>query len=146
MHVDVDNRQTDLTIALNQVSPLVQAVLAAEKVVCDEVSIHFVSEEEISDLHQQFFNDPKPTDCISFPLEANSSYRLLGDVFVCPKVAINYASKHGLDSYQELTLYVIHGLLHLVGYDDIKSEDRKKMRAAERRLMKKMNDLNLWLA
>lgn len=146
MHVDIDNRQADFAFSLESVPPLVKAVLKAEKVDCDEVAIHFVSTEEISQLHNQFFGDPKPTDCISFPLETKAGYRLLGDVFVCPKVAVDYASKHRKDPHQELTLYVIHGLLHLIGYDDLEKEDRKAMRAAERRLMKKIHDATLILA
>lgn len=138
MHVDTHNSQKELSISLEGVQPLVQAVLAAEKCRCDEVAIHFVSEKEICKLHKKFFDDPTPTDCISFPMKIGVGYRLLGDVFVCPKVAVTYAEKHEKDPYRELTLYVVHGLLHLIGYDDIEDEDRAAMRAAEQRLMRRL--------
>lgn len=145
MHVDVKNSQKDLIIGPERLHPLVEAVLAAEKCVCDEVAIHFVSEKEICKLHKKFFNDPTPTDCISFPMNMGKGYRLLGDVFVCPKVAVVYATKHHIDPYRELTLYVVHGLLHLIGYDDIEDEDRAAMRAAEQRLMRRLQRSDLIL-
>ena len=74
-----------------------------------------------------------------FPLDDGDSeegYCILGDIFVCPKTAIDYAAKSGQDPYLEVRmLYIVHGLLHLMGYDDIESQDRKRMRAAEKRHM-----------
>ncbi len=97
-------------------------------ITCDELSIYFVTSPEISKLHKEFFNDPSPTDCISFPLD--SSY--LGDIFICPKAALDYDPKN---PYQEILLYLIHGLLHLLGYDDIEPLPRRKMRKMEKKCM-----------
>lgn len=112
-------------------------VISFEGQSCKEISIHFVSKKEICDLHGQYFNDPSPTDCISFPLDEeedeDNGYRILGDVFVCPEVAIEYAATHQTDPYEETSLYVVHGLLHLLGYDDIEDDDEAEMRAAEKR-------------
>jgi len=72
--------------------------------------------------------------------------RILGDVFVCPKTAIEYSKSHGGDVYEELTLYVIHGLLHLMGYDDIEETDIVKMREAEKRHMNHLKKLDLGLS
>lgn len=143
MHVDIDNQQTDLPISLEHICAVVETVLTAENCPCDEVAIHFVSEKEISKLHQQFFNDPSPTDCISFPLPFQKGYRMLGDVFVCPKVALDYASRYRKNPFRELILYTVHGLLHLIGYDDIEDSDRIAMRAAEKRLMRRLQRDNL---
>ncbi len=97
-------------------------------------------------LHGQYFNDRSLTDCISFPLdESESPYRVLGDVFVCPQVAIAYAGRNGGDPYLETTLYLVHGLLHLMGYDDITEKDRKKMRAAEERHLSHLQKRRLTL-
>lgn len=141
MNVLVFDQQTDLTIDHASVKPVVEFTLAEEKQKTDEVAIYFVSTEEICRLHQEFFDDPSPTDCISFPLDKAQGvgYHVLGEVFVCPQTAVEYVLKSGEEKsenpYAEMTLYVVHGLLHLLGYDDVKDSDREKMRAAEARIM-----------
>ena len=65
---------------------------------------------------------------ITFPLDQD----FLGEIFICPKTALLYNPQH---PYQETTLYVIHGLLHLLGYDDISSKERTIMRREEKKLM-----------
>lgn len=149
----VFNRQEDLPLATRSVGPIVKAVLALENRTTDEVAIHFVKQDEICALHDQFFHDPSPTDCISFPLDEtyDSPYHILGEVFVCPKTAIDYVrSKKNEnilpeDQYEETTLYVVHGLLHLLGYDDVEVGDRRKMRQMEKKMMQHLTASNLRL-
>lgn len=146
METYVTNKQKMLFIDKQQVAALAEAVVSFEGKHCDEVGIHFVSIRRISQLHGQYFKDPTPTDCISFPIDGPSApYCMLGDVFVCPQVAVEYALSKQNDPYEETTLYVLHGLLHLMGYDDMEDMDRKKMRAAERRHMQKLKKQNLLL-
>ena len=102
--------------------------LQEKKVATQEVAIYFVGIRKITQLHAEHFQDPTPTDCITFPLNE----QLLGEIFVCPKAAMNYNPKH---PYEETTLYIIHGLLHLLGYDDIDRKKRARMRREEKRLM-----------
>jgi probable rRNA maturation factor len=149
MIVDIDDRQTSLPISHQTLEELVKSVISYEGEDYDEVGIHFVETDEICRMHAQYFQDPSPTDCISFPLDntesLNGEFRMLGDVFVCPQTAVEYAEAHQKNPYEEVTLYVIHGLLHLMGYDDIEDSDRAKMREAERRHMRHLKRLNLWL-
>ena len=100
-----------------------------KKKIFQEVAIYFVGVRKITRLHAKYFNDPTPTDCITFPLLDN---QLLGEIFICPKAALDYNPKK---PYEETTLYIIHGLLHLLGYDDIESKKRIRMRREEKRLM-----------
>src|SRR5262245_31854076 len=118
-----------------KVKRIVSSVISFEEKRYDEAAIHFVNTAEISRLHEQFFHDPSPTDCISFPMdeEDQQGYRILGEVFICPQIAIEYSAKHSGDPYAETTLYIVHGLLHLMGYDDLDKKERSKMRSAERR-------------
>ncbi len=111
-------------------------VLEREGQPFDGVGIVFIGLRAMKKLHQETFNDPSPTDCISFPLAHGPGPFLLGDVFVCPEVAKETDRRA---PYRELTLYVIHGLLHLLGYDDIQPADRT--------LMVRRQNLHLrWLA
>lgn len=133
MDILIFQNQSDLKISTNSVEKVVQQFLSFEKIHFDEVSIHFVDNSTMCDLHLEYFDDPSPTDCISFPMDDMDEigYRVMGDVFVCPQTAIDYVKANGGNVYQEVTLYVIHGLLHLLGYDDIDEEDRKEMRKLE---------------
>lgn len=143
MIVHISSRQKVFKISKTKIKKIVQEVISFENQKCDEVSIHFVSAKEIGKLHNQFFNDPSETDCISLPLdgEEEAHYRILGDVFVCPEVAIKYAEIHKMSIDEEVTLYMVHGLLHLMGYDDIELKERKLMRAAEKRHMTNLKAL-----
>ncbi len=117
---------------------MVKYLLASEKQHSDELAVYFFTTEEITRLHKEFFDESEATDCICFPMdkEQAAGYHILGEIFICPKTAIDYVLKTGEevneDCYRELTLYLVHGLLHLIGYDDIEEDDRKKMRAVER--------------
>lgn len=143
MIIHIINKQKALKISSDAVKKVVELVIKGEKQTCDEVSIYFVSTKKICQLHEEFFGDPKTTDCISFPMDGETEeYRVLGEVFVCPETAIAYGLEHGMDPYEELTLYIIHGLLHLMEYDDIQSEDRQKIRKAENRHRNKIKKLN----
>lgn len=146
--VEVTNLQNLFAIDDSEVSMLVACVLGHKNVSYDEVSVHFVSSEEISRLHEEFFDDPTPTDCISFPVddaEEDDFYKMLGDVFVCPEVAFEYSKKHITDFNEELSLYIIHGLLHLLGFDDIEEEDRLEMRKQEAECLELLKKNNLIL-
>lgn len=147
MDVYTFNHQKDLPIDPEAVQKLAQAVIAAEGQSFHEAAIHFVDVAAISSLHGRYFNDPTPTDCISFPMDTmnDEGYRVLGEVFVCPQVAAEYAALHGGDPFQEMSLYVVHGLLHLMGYDDMSSEDRARMRQAEERHMRNLAEQGLLL-
>ncbi len=87
-------------------------------------------------LHKQFFNDPAPTDCMTFPIDCC----YLGDIFISPQAALRYAPNQ---PYQETLLYLIHGLLHLLGYDDLKPTARRTMRKMEKKCMDHLNKLGL---
>jgi probable rRNA maturation factor len=130
----ISNKQKDLNISTTSAKQAVELLLDYLHIRCDEISFHFVTTKKICQLHADFFDDPTTTDCITFPIDETSTddYRVLGEVFICPKTAIDYCNSKKGEPHQETTLYLIHGLLHLIGYDDIEPLDRKKMRRKER--------------
>ncbi len=142
MSVLVYNRQKDLKISAKAIKGMIRALCSHERVEWGEIFIYLVSEPKISELHSDFFQDSTPTDCITFPLEKNP---LSGEIFVCPFVAISYAKTQKLDPYQETALYIVHGFLHLLGYDDIQPQDRRIMRKKEKSCMDELNALNISL-
>jgi probable rRNA maturation factor len=100
---------------------LAAAVLAAEGRDDAELSLSFVTEDEMADLHIRYLGEAGPTDVLAFPLDEDG---LLGDVVVCPAVA---ARATWADAEGELRLLVVHGVLHLLGYDHEGDEERAVM-------------------
>lgn len=141
MKINVYNRQKALPLSPSSVRRAVVALSQFLSISCDELSFYFVSEKAISKLHAQHFNDPTPTDCITFPID--SSY--LGDIFICPKIAMLYAQKKNLDPFEETLLYIVHGLLHLLKFDDIDPKQRSCMRKKEKSCMRHLNKLKVSL-
>ena len=141
------NNQKDLSFSDESVKEIASEVIALEGVAFDEAAVHFVDESTICALHKRYFDDSSPTDCISFPMDnaAEEGYKVLGEIFVCPKAALTYAAEHKNSPYDETTLYVVHGLLHLMGYDDMNEADRAKMRKAEDRHMENLKHKGLIL-
>ncbi len=148
MFVQFTSSQNIIDVDPSHIETIVARILKEKKVKCDEVSIHFASIEQITEMHGEFFDDPTPTDCITFPIddsEEEEFYKVLGEVFVCPEVALNYSKEHHHNFEEELTLYIVHGLLHLLGYDDIEEEDKIEMRKQEALLMRLLNSEDLIL-
>jgi len=127
--ISVYNQQRDLPIKAASVRRLISFVLEKKKVRSKALAIHFVTKRKISTLHDQFFQDPTPTDCITFPYDEH----FLGEIFVCPKVAKEYDPKH---PHRETALYIIHGILHLLGYDDLEPKARARMHKKQMKLLK----------
>jgi len=142
------SKQKDLKISARSTKKLVEQLLRHLSCPCDEISIQFVTTKKICQLHEDFFNDPTTTDCITFPIDDpdHSGYKVLGEVFICPRTAIEYSSKKTKDPYKEATLYLVHGLLHLLGYDDIDPKARAQMRRKENVCMKFLKAHQLYLS
>lgn len=137
METFVFNNQTLVTVDSDAVERLARLVVTDEGHSYDEAAVHFIDATASGRLHQRYFDDPEPTDCMSFPMDEPGSSqepgpRILGEVFVCPEIAQKtYESGEGLPVHEELALYVIHGLLHLLGYDDQTDEQVQQMRQKE---------------
>jgi probable rRNA maturation factor len=113
---------------------LARATLAAEGLQRVELSLSFVEDDEIAELHERFMREPGPTDVLSFPLDRDDvderGVRLLGDVVVAPAVA---ARNRPDDPESELRLLVAHGVLHVLGYDHDDAGERAEMWARQSR-------------
>jgi probable rRNA maturation factor len=99
-----------------------------------ELSLVFLSDPALARLHGDFLGDPTTTDVITF--EGDPALGAAGEICVSADTAARYARKHRRDFSAELTLYVVHGWLHLAGYDDLVPEKKRAMRRAEAKAMK----------
>jgi probable rRNA maturation factor len=129
----VSNRQ-HVPVDEDGLAALASDTLAGEGIDAVELSLSFVDEDEIAELHVRFMDEPGPTDVLSFPLEEDDvderGVRVLGDVVIAPSVA---ARNNPDDPSGELRLLVVHGVLHLLGYDHEDDGDRAVMWARQER-------------
>ncbi|MCY2949337.1 MAG: rRNA maturation RNase YbeY [Gemmataceae bacterium] len=109
---------------------IVRQVMAEEDIKDYEISLAFVDNPTIHGINKRFLEHDEPTDVITFPY--SSGKVLVGELVIGVEVALEQARVGGHEVDAELALYVIHGLLHLVGYDDKDAHDRKQMRVRER--------------
>lgn len=108
-----------------------------------ELSILLVDETTMSALHEQWMDEPGPTDVLSFPMDElrppddgeEPEPGLLGDVVVCPSVAARQAAGAGHSTRDELALLTTHGILHLLGYDHAEPEEEREMFGLQRELL-----------
>ncbi len=159
MTIDVyaADEQSDHQVDLERWVQLARAVLEHHRIPGDvEVSLLFVDEGAIAELNQHFLGHEGATDVLSFPIEddplppgrspdsggsgpgaepAEDPLMLLGDVVICPAVAVRNAAEHEVNSDDELALLVVHGLLHLLGMDHEETGEAEAMEALEQELL-----------
>ncbi|MEO8328720.1 MAG: rRNA maturation RNase YbeY, partial [Candidatus Nanopelagicales bacterium] len=130
------NNESGVKVNERELSELAQFVLAQMKVhPLVELSVMLVDEPTMSHLHQQFMGEPGPTDVLAFPMDElrpvpgdeEMEPGLLGDVVVCPSVAMGQAEAANHSESDELNLLCTHGVLHLLGYDHHTPEDEREM-------------------
>jgi probable rRNA maturation factor len=119
----IDDRQ-DVPIDQDALVALAHRSLTGEGVKQGELSVSFVTIEEMEELHVRFLGEPGPTDVLSFPQDGDP---MLGDVVICPA----YAADTNDDLESELRLLLVHGILHLLGYDHEEDTDRAQMWARQ---------------
>jgi len=158
--VFVADEQEAVPVDARRWAALAEAVLAAEGVRGNtELSVLFLGLDEIAALNAEFMGADGPTDVLAFPLDAEvvlapsagstgpdrspadpaDAPLLLGDVVVCPAQAQAQASDHAGTLDDELALLVVHGVLHVLGYDHAEEAERERMRARERQLLEQLH-------
>ncbi len=116
--VTVANPQEAVVIERARMRQIVQAVLEGEDELDAEISLAFVDNPTIHRLNNRYLQHDEPTDVLSFPLSEPGARKLQGELVIGAEVAKTQADERGHSVEAELALYVIHGLLHLCGYDD----------------------------
>jgi len=97
---------------------------------CD-LNLMLVDEDEMTELHIKWMDEPGPTDVLSFPMdEIEPGYKeaaVLGDIVLCPSVALAQAQKAGHSFEHEAAILSMHGFLHILGFDHAEPEEEKEM-------------------
>jgi probable rRNA maturation factor len=105
-----------------------------------EVSVSFVTNEEIRDLNKQYRNMDRETDVLSFPFDDDfeTGTRILGDIVLSVEKAMDQAEDFGHSVERELAYLTVHSTLHLIGYDHLSEDDKLEMRQREKAIMKEL--------
>ena len=144
--IEVTNEEPALTISLESVEKCLAVLDHFEKYPVPDgcVSIAFVTRDNCSKLHADFFDDPSPTDVMTFPGEEEDSHA--GDIAICPGVAAEQCIRENTTFEEELTLYLVHAWLHLAGLTDKDPDSIRSMRMAESTLMEHLRNQSALLS
>lgn len=158
--VFVADEQSAVSVDISRWADLARHVLDAQGVRDEiEVSLLFVDEPTIAELHERFLGKAGATDVLAFPIDEDAAPGgrspdqggpgpggvveeveevplLLGDVVVCPTVAEHNAAQHGVPVDDEVALLVVHGILHLLGMDHLDSSEAEQMERREQELLR----------
>ena len=136
--ISIASPQEIVEVDRGRMREIARAVLAGEGVAEAEISLAFVDNPTIHRLNQRYLQHDEPTDVLSFPLSEPNSKTLAGELVLGVEVAKAQAEARGHDVQTELALYVIHGLLHLCGFDDKTEAKAAKMRERERHYLREL--------
>lgn len=139
MECTVNNLSKSKTINDESIKKIVFKVLKRMKCKNGEVSVNFVSENKIKAINKKYRKKDKITDVISFSAQEGEMVgeeKDLGDIFICIKKIKNQAKEYRVRWEEELTRMLVHGVLHLLGYDHLRASDEKKMIGLQEKIVK----------
>ncbi len=137
IQVDVADEQSLVPVDRSLLADAARSVLEGEGIERATLSIAVVDDALMRELHARYLGHDEPTDVLSFPLESAGGYRE-GEVVVSAETAARCAAEYGWTAAEEIVLYVVHGTLHLAGYDDQTDADRREMRERERHYLARL--------
>lgn len=138
INVDFNNQQDKIKINKIMLELLEQVVITAaelEGYSGGEVSVAFVTNQQIKELNNKYRNKDEATDVLSFPIDNE----ILGDIIISAERAAEQAADYRHSLKRELAYLTVHGMLHLFGYDHHSEEEKKEMRQKEERVLTQLN-------
>lgn len=131
--LEILDTQEELDVDIEKVRTVCERILNDNGIKNGKLNVVLVDSGTIQQYNRDFLQHDYPTDSISFPIEdrRNEGY-LEGEVLVCTEIARERAKEFGWTAEEELLLYVVHGMLHLTGFDDITPAQQTVMQKKER--------------
>ncbi len=136
----LSNRQRSRRLDTKFLRDIVRTLLAEELSREEfEVGVSIVGEEAMTRMNESFLRHHGSTDVLTFDYKERSRPKCLaGELFVCLDEALAQAPRFRVTWQNELVRYIVHGILHLSGFDDKTAEARRKMKREENRLMRRL--------
>jgi probable rRNA maturation factor len=132
--IEVNKQHDSVDLSVEDAAAIARLVLDGEGRPELSASIALIDDATMADLNERYLGHEGPTDVIAFPLydpEDPDPEPLLGEVIVSLDTALRQAPEHALTARAEALLYIVHGLLHLLGYDDHAEGERARMEARQ---------------
>ena len=123
---------------IHRLKQALNAVWRAHAATATHLEVNFVDEKMISALHRDFLQDDSPTDVITFDLGVTPACERIAAIAICVPVAKRYAERYRVPLREELKRLVIHGVLHLLGFDDHTVAGKKRMRFFENKTLRQL--------
>jgi probable rRNA maturation factor len=147
--ISISNRQRVRKLDRRWVKKVAVAALAELEIERAELGVVLVGAKEMASLNEEFLGHEGATDVITFDYKSTvgsppsivHSLPIHGEIFICVAEAERQAKIFATDWRSELVRYIVHGILHLLGYDDLQPPARKIMKQAEARLVRKLSSL-----
>lgn len=133
--ITISNRQRVKKVDSRLLKQIVSAIFEELKIGDAEIEINLVSAEEMAEINWKFLRHKGSTDVITFD-HAENQKQIHGELFICVDDAIKQAKEFKTSWQSEIVRYIVHGVLHLLGYDDLKPHLRHKMKREENRLVR----------
>jgi probable rRNA maturation factor len=126
--LEVLDEQDEFEVDLEKVRSVCERILDNHKIRSGRINVVLVDSDTIRQYNRDFLQHDYQTDVISFPLEdRRNKGHLEGELLVCTEIAKSRAEEFGWTAEEEMLLYVIHGMLHLTGYNDTTAEQQTVM-------------------
>jgi probable rRNA maturation factor len=144
--VEVSDTQAHLKVDPEAIGRLIRGALEAEGVARASISVALVDDATIRAVNRRHLGHDWPTDVISFGLSGPGDPELSGELVVSAETAVAAAGQAGVSASDEMALYLVHGLLHLCGYDDSTAADRDAIRRREGEILARLGLSNTFHA
>lgn len=149
--IQIHNQQKRIPLNRSDIKKIIQNILREQKISRVDLSVVIVTDRKIHEINRKFLKHDFPTDVITFDLSDEEfshkkSFQIKNieaEIYVSAVTAACKAHELGLNPEQELLLYIVHGILHLIGYDDHASIDRKRMRKKEKEVLEYIRERRL---
>ncbi len=136
--IEVANMQDGLKVNPSHIKKVVKSVLKDENVENAEVSVALVDNERMAKINGRYCNRNYPTDVLAFPLETDFDGKgtMLADIIASCEMASERARELDISPQAEVMFYIVHGLLHILGYDDATAKKRRQMDTLQRTILR----------
>lgn len=133
--IEITSTQRTVRVPRAKIEQLIDLVTRREGVALEQIDLAVVGKARMATLNERHLRHAGPTDVLSFDLGPGPRGGLCAQIVVCSDVALRQARRRGHAAWKELLLYVLHGLLHAIGYDDQAAAEAEAMHAREDELL-----------
>jgi probable rRNA maturation factor len=138
MNIVIANRQRTKKINSRLLKRIIAALFEDLKIEGAELGINVIGAKEMAQVNWNFLRHEGSTDVITFD-HAEKRKQIYGELFVCADDAVRQAKEFQTGWQSEIVRYIVHGVLHLLGHDDVNAKAKRKMKAEENRLLRKLS-------